>query len=500
MPSTRRHSQYTRILKDLPLFDCRVRWQLTVRKFFCDVLDCPQRIFCERLPTVTAPWRRATLRLERQQGRVALEAGAQSATHILRELGSGASANTLLVRLRASPTSAPHLPVRSLGIDDWAWRKGQRYGTILVDLERHQVVDLLADREAAPLVAWLNQHPEIELITRDRSTAYQEAVTLGAPQAAQVADRWHLVKNVRETLERFVLRTYNTFRTITRTLPTDPVPPPPSPAVQEPLLSIDAAPSGMGPPTSRQTARFVAVKDKLQQGLSAKQVAREAGVALGTVKKYLHLEQHPGNARPKRRPRELAPFHGWLQQQWAGGTRNASALHAELRTKGYTGGYTTVREYCRQLRLGDPTQPRPWVCPSPRTLSWAILNPLLIRAPQLVTLLERCATEHPEFSKVAQILTNGWNMFRRTSTTPLRAWLTALTDSGVQELQAFAVGIDRDYDAVQRALETAYSNGQVEGQVNRLTSCSFKKRRLERAFGPIVGCVSKRTASQTTLF
>jgi len=468
VPSTRRHSQYTRVLKDLPLLNLRVRWQLTVHKFFCDVPDCLQRIFCERLPTVTAPWRRATSRLERQQRLIASEAGAQSATRILSELGSGASANTLLARLRESPTSTPHLPIRSLGIDDWAWRKGQRYGTILVDLERHQVVDLLADREVSTLVAWLTQHPEIELITRDRSTAYQEAVTLGAPQAAQVADRWHLVKNVRETLERFVLRSYDTFRTIARTLPTALVPPSPSPDIQEPPRSIDVVPSRMGRATSRQTARFVAVKDKLQEGMSAKQVAREVGVALGTVKKYLHLEQHPGNARSKRRPGELAPFHGWLQQQWANGTRNASALHAELRTKGYRGGYTTVREYCRQLRLGDPKQPRPWVCPSPRTLSWAILNPLLIRAPQLVTLLERCATEHPEFSKVAQLLTDGWNIFRRRSTTPLKEWLTALTDSGIRELQAFAVGIDRDFDAVQRALETAYSNGQVEGQVNRL--------------------------------
>ncbi|NTY02524.1 ISL3 family transposase [Deinococcus sp. JMULE3] len=468
-PSSRRHSHYVRVLKDVPLLDRRVRWHLTVRKFLCDVLECPQRIFCERLPRVTAPWRRITRRLEHQQRLTALEAGAQSAARILKKLGSGASANTLLARLRSPVIPKHDRPIRILGIDDWAWRKGQRYGTILVDLERHQVVDLLADRDAATLIDWLKQHPDIELITRDRSTTYQEAATLGAPQAAQVADRWHLVNNVRETLERFLLRRYETFRTIARTLPSSPAPasPRPNPAAS-PLSHSDPIPSNVGPPTARQMERFAAVQNKLREGMPVKQVAREVGVAPGTVRKYLHLDSHPGNARPRHRPGELAPFHVWLQQQWAAGARQATALYTQLRAMGYGGGYTAVREYCRLLRLSDPASVRPWVCPSPRTLSWAMLNPTLIRTPQLLTLLERHATEHPDDAKVTGLLIEGWHLFRGMKSRPLSAWLTALTESGVRELQTFAVGIDRDYDAVQRALETPYSNGQVDGQVNRL--------------------------------
>ncbi|WP_420594342.1 ISL3 family transposase [Deinococcus sp.] len=481
----RRHSHYTRTLKDLPLLGRRVRWHLTVHKFFCDAPACPQRIFCERLPDVTAPWHRATLRLSAQQRIAAFEAGAESAARILAAVGSTVSPTTLLDRLRRAPPSGNIEPVRWLGLDDWAWRKGKRYGTILVDLERHQVIDLLADRETASVVAWLAQHPEIEVITRDRSTAYQEAATLGAPQAQQIADRWHLLKNVRETLERYLLREYDIFKSIAKTLPLDAVLPVPV-CRSEALPSTETSltPSGMGPPTARQQARFAAVKTKLKAGSSIKAVAREVGVALGTVQKYLHLEQHPGNARARSRPGELAPFIAWLQAQWAAGAQNAAALYTELKTQGYGGGYTAVREYCRQLRLGTPKRPSPWACPSPRTLSWALLDPTTIRTPQVTTLLERCSADHPELTRVTALLQDGWNIFRRTVQTPLRSWLTALTSSGVRELQAFAVGIDRDYDAVQQAIVTPLSNGQVEGQVNRLKT--LKRGMYGRASLPLL--------------
>ena len=468
-PSSRRHSGYTRILKDLPLLGRRVRWHLTVRKFFCDVQDCSQRIFCERLPEVTAPWHRATLRLEAQQRITACEAGAESAARILAAVGSTASPNTLLARLRRAPPPNHPGPVRFLGIDDWAWRKGNRYGTILVDLERHQVIDLLADRETATVIAWLQQHPEIEVITRDRSTAYQEAATLGAPQAQQVADRWHLLKNVRETLERFVQRTYEDFKAIAKTLPATPAPPTPVGLSEtRPTEDITSIPARPQVPTARQQARFEAVKAKLNAGWSIKAVAREVGVALGTVQKYRHLEKHPGNPRSSSRPGELAPFHDWLHQQWVNGVQNASALYRELKLQGYSGGYTTVREDCRRRRLGTFKRSRQWSCPSPRTLSWAILDPSTIRTPQLVTLLERGQIEHPELALVTRLLQEGRTIFQQAGQTTLRSWLTALTSSGVRELQAFAVGLDRDFDAVQNAVSTSLSNGQVEGQVNRL--------------------------------
>ena len=216
------------------------------------------------------------MRLEHQQRQVAFESGAEGGARILRDVGCPISADSLLSRLRrSSPASDP--VVRQLGIDDWAWRKGQRYGTILVDLERHQVIDLLTDRDVVTLTAWLSRHPEIELITRDRAGTYQEAATLGAPQAQQIADRWHLLKNVRETLERFLLRLHPKIKAISHTLRR----PEPLPA----MLVAQAVPSerpendASSPPTLRQQARFDAVKQRLQAGVSVKRAAQDLGVA-----------------------------------------------------------------------------------------------------------------------------------------------------------------------------------------------------------------------------
>ena len=374
--------------------------RLTVRKYFCDQADCPQRIFCERLPTVTRPWGRTTARLDTQRHQVALEVGAESAARVLAVLGSPVSADTLLIQLRrVVPAPAP---VRQLGIDDWAWRKGQRYGTILVDLERHQVIDLLPDRDAATLTEWLKRHPEIELITRDRAGAYQQAAACGAPQAQQVADRWHLLKNLRETLERYLQRVLETLKPLAQGLaPAQEVPP-----MDVAPVPVPPAPVDVHPPSPRQQARFQAVKVLLEQGRSIRQVATEAHVALGTVRKYKPLEHHPGTAAQWARRTLLAGYRRWLSAQWNAGHRTAVALHAALRDQGYLGGYTLVRDYCRQLRLGTlPAAPRRFICPSARTLSWAVLMEDAIRMPLLKTFLDRCRSDNAEFAQVERLLT-----------------------------------------------------------------------------------------------
>lgn len=461
--SARPHSRYPRILKDVSLLGKRVRLRLTVRKYFCDQADCPQRIFCERPPTVSRPWGRTTARLDTQRHQVALEVGAESAARVLAVLGSPVSADTLLTQpRRVVPAPAP---VRQLGIDDWAWRKGHRYGTILVDLERHQVIDLLPDRDAATLTEWLKRHPEIELITRDRAGVYQQAAACGAPQAQQVADRWHLLKNLREILERYLQRVLETLKPLAQGLaPAQEVPP-----MDVAPVPVPPAPVDVHPPSPHQQARFQAVKALLEQGRSIRQVATEAHVALGTVRKYKPPEHHPGTAAQRARRTLLAGYRRWLSAQWNAGHRSAVALHAALRDQGYLGGYTLVRDYCRQLRLGTlPTAPRRFICPSARTLSWAVLMEDTTRMPLLKTFLDRCRSDNAEFAQVEGLLTRGWALFRQHLPALLPGWLTALTGSGVKELQAFAVGIDRDYDAIRAALELPQSNGQVEGQVNRL--------------------------------
>lgn len=316
-------------LQTLPVF---------IRDFFA-----PQH---EKIPLLLQCSSLCLQTLEQQRQQVALEVGAESTARIFADLGSPVSADTLLRRLHQG-VSAPADQVRHLGIDDWAWRKGKRYGTILVDLERHQVIDLLPDRETDTLIAWLKLHPEVTLITRDRAGAYQEGATRGAPQAQQVADRWHLLKNLREALERSLQRVYDSLKPLGKSLAQND--PEPSTPLELPPEPVEVTGS-QHPPTARQQARFEQVKALLSQGGSVRQVAREAGVATGTVRKYRALEHPPGSAARFPRATVLTPYLEWLNAQLSSGNHTAVKLYDQLRAQGYRGGYTTLRAYCFQFQ------------------------------------------------------------------------------------------------------------------------------------------------------
>ena len=197
--SDRIHSWYQRRLRDLPWEGIPVRIELRVRRFFCDSGGCPQRIFTEQLAKSAPRYARRTSRLSLALEQITLALGGSAGARLAEQLGIVASDSTLLRQLRRKAVGEFASP-RVLGIDDWAWRKGQRYGTILCDLERGKVVDLLADRSAESTERWLREHPGTEVISRDRASLYAQAATNAAPQAVQVADRWHLLHNMTEAL------------------------------------------------------------------------------------------------------------------------------------------------------------------------------------------------------------------------------------------------------------------------------------------------------------
>jgi len=222
VPTARVHSRYTRTLADLPWGAYAVRLQLCVRKFFCRIAACPRQIFTERLPTVAAPWARRTLRLAERLRALGIALGGAAGTRLTPRFGLIASRDTLLRLVRR--LSLPGVPpLSAIGVDDWAYRKRQRYGTIVVDLERRRPVALFNDREADTLATWLRAHAGITVIARDRMKAYSDGARAGTPQATQVADRFHLLQNLAEALDQVFSAHGNALKAVSEALSTTPV-------------------------------------------------------------------------------------------------------------------------------------------------------------------------------------------------------------------------------------------------------------------------------------
>jgi transposase len=479
--SRSRHSCYCRCLQDFPWQGVSVQLWATVGRFRCRNASCPRRVFCERLPRVARVYGRQTDRASEIVRLIGYVAGGLPGQRLLDRLSIATSDDTVLRRVRQKPMSEATVPpVRNLGVDDWAWRKGQDYGTILVNLDLHRVVDLLPDRAAESFSEWLRQHPGIMTISRDRCGIYAEGAALGAPQSQQVADRFHLVLNLSATMERVLEE-----RSRQLILPVE------EPAAESQPPTGGETESNTAPPTparptqselkrQRRLERYEQVVALMKSGQSQAAISRALGIERKTIRRWLRRGEFPERKPPHRRPPKVSEFGAYLQQRWNEGCHNASRLYHEIREKGYPGKRAMVARFVAGWRkTGKAARPN-----APERISPKHAAILVTRAADQITeeqqrLLDRITNQCPDVVNLRRIALSFRAALTADKSTQLRQWIEGAKRCEFGHVVRFAYGLKKDISAVAAAVDTSWSTGQVEGQINRLKT--IKRQMYGRA-------------------
>jgi len=463
--SRRVQSRYTRRLADLPCGGRAVLLRVAVRRFRCDQPACHGKIFAKRLGPLADPYARRTTRLGEHLRLLGLACGGELGARLARHAGLVVSATSLLRLVRATPTPADGTP-RVVGVDDFAWRRGVRYGTLLCDLERHAPLAVLPDASAGSFAAWLRAHPGVAVLSRDRSGAYADGGRQGAPSAEQVADRWHLLKNLGDALEQVLSREYHALvllgpAGVPEREAADLVagtPPPPVPPVT--------------PRAARRRAQFARVGALHATGYPIRAIAREVGIARNTVRAYLQWAwrgQEPGRRPRGPRPSLLDPYREELVRRWEAGCQNGRQLFDELRALGYRGHASLVKVAVARLRRGlPPRPPAPPKLATPRQLRWLLLRRRKDLDHVRIAELDLLLAHNPRLRPLHALAQDFGALLRERCLARLEPWLQRAAASGMPELRSFVWGVERDYTAVANALCLPWSQGQVEGQITRL--------------------------------
>jgi transposase len=448
--SQRVHSRYWRQLLDLPSHGRSVRIRIAVRRFRCSDPSCPKRTFTERLDeTITRPSARRTGRLESIVHRLGVALGGRPASSLARRLMMPVSRDTLLRAVRRRPVR-PMRPPRVVGIDDWAWRRGHRYGTIVCDLERREIIDLLPDREVATVRAWLAAHPGIEIVARDRAGGYAQAAAQGAPQAIQVADRWHLLENASAAFVEAVRRHIRPIREAVGAVAIDPT-----------VLTAAEKRQFEGWERRKQTSdAVIALKG---EGGALKEIARRTGLARQTVRGIIS-----GTGADVFRIREssLDAFAAMLDAEWATGCRKGAELWRRLRAKGYTGSLRVVSEWATRKRRDEAdASGRPRKVPAARMIARMMTTQRDAPSKDVAGMLATIEAAVPALTMARDLLDRFHDMVRHRKPADLEPWIEAAKESPIASL---ANGIAIDQAAVRAALIEPWSSGQVEAQIHKL--------------------------------
>lgn len=466
--SSRMHSRYQRRIADLPWQGRPVMLCIHVRRLRCFNPRCEQRIFAERAEDLFGSHARRMLRVRDIQRSVGLALGGEAGARLIERLSMRVSADTMLRIVRAGQQVRQGAP-RVLGVDDWAWRKGQRYGTVLVDLEANQVIDLLPDRESATLASWLKAHPGAEIIARDRAGSYAKGAREGAPLARQVADRWHMLRNCSDALLSAVEKRFKLVREVGQSLASDAAPVQP---LERPATSgmSSAALDHQRRSRARRRMMFDAVVSLRDKGWSISAIAHETGRDRKTIRQWL-LAKRPGTwERAQRHPANA--FETYLRSRWDEGCRNATQLYREVCGLGYRGEARSFRRWIK-TRLRDGLSPpavqsipRPrWKPPSSRQAVRLLTTSSEKLCQGDARFVDAVRAASPIIAEAADLARRFHDMLVGREATELDTWLAQALGSAIA---SFARGFRRDIDAVRAALTSPWSTGPVEGKINKL--------------------------------
>ncbi|HYU76733.1 MAG TPA: ISL3 family transposase [Ktedonobacteraceae bacterium] len=479
--SSRIQSRYTRTLRDLPSVGHPIRLVMHVRRFFCKKSTCAQKIFVERLPLLCHPHAQRTKRLQEALRQLGLTIGGQAGADVGGELGISGSRDTILRLLRQSEQLAqpePHV----IGLDDWAWKRGLRYGTLICDLERGVPIDVLSDRSVETVSAWLKKHPSIDTVSRDGSSEYASAIKKGAPQARQVNDRWHLIKNLAGCVSAVLAHSLAEIRRAEQAVAREEGARPGKVYRQAPTRTETIAHQAR---QAERQERSQYISLLRQQGMTSTQIAAQVGMPGPTVRRWLARGEAPQYKHHSKRPSPIDPYITYLRQRWEEGCHNGLQLWRELRAKGFKGSSKGIYHYLSTLsssasslpkqgpagersQEASLTQPHPLRTISVQKATWLFFRKAEELKEEEQKTLQLIRQLNPGVETAYQLVETFLSMARQSKGEQLEAWLSTAEASHLEAFESFTTSVQKDKDAVLAGLTLPWSNGPLEGNVNRL--------------------------------
>ena len=461
------HSCRRRRIQHLPCSGQTLWLVFSVRHWYCRNPACSRKIFAESLAPFAGSHQQSSQALQNLQRQLGLIAGGEAGKRAATAAGLRCSADTLLRRVINTPetkqSGAPHV-----GIDEWAWHRGHCCGMLIVNLDTHRPLVLLPGRDQRTLATWFRKYPEIQVVSRDRSGVYATAAREGAPQARQVADRWHLLKNIGDEPERMMYRHMPLIRLVVRELSLKKSP---EPEISVPVASLRRLERLKQHIRKKRHQRWTEVMALHNKGCSFREISRITGLSRVTVSRWVRSGTFPEmSTRPPKRGL-LDPWREWLKEQRECGNYNSGRIWREMVARGVTGSETIVRDAVAKWRKG-------WIPPvttaarlpsvsrvSRWLMPWRIIRGEENYASRFISLM--CEKE-PELKIAQQLVLEFYRILKTQNKSQLSSWFTRVHESGSAELRCVAAGMEADAAAICEAISSRWSTGVVEGHVNRL--------------------------------